>query len=121
MARFTLKGGYAHETPGSLAEVEQDLWDWGIAEIMWRCAKSPKDEFIPSHHDFVETHYRKRNYLGQLVLGTKERARCWGWLWLRDHTDYPSLKEQLKRDPEMGRRQGEDQDRQKLGLACLYQ
>ncbi len=103
MARFTLRGGYGHGTTRSLAEVEQDLWDWGIAEIMWRCAKSrgmPKDEFIPSYHDFVETHYGKRNYLGQLVLGTKERARCWGWLWLRDNTEYPSLKQRLKTDPD---------------------
>jgi hypothetical protein len=34
------------------------------------------------------------------VLGTKERARCWGWLWLRDNTEYPSLKQRLKTDPD---------------------
>jgi hypothetical protein len=35
----------------------------------------------------------------QLCLGTKERARCCGWLWLRDNTDYPSLQHKLKQDP----------------------
>lgn len=103
MAKWGDRYRYHPPAAKSLAEVEQDLWDWGICEIMWACAKSrgmPKGEFVPSYHDFIESNYRKRNYLGELVLGTKERARCHGWLWLRDHTDYPSLKHRLKTDPE---------------------
>lgn len=118
MSKTVLRGLRYHQTPRSLAEVEQELWDWGIAAIMWRCARSrgmPKDEFVASYREFVESHYRKRNHLGELVLGTKERARCWGWLWLRDHTDYPSLKERLKCDPDWEAAGAKTKQGRKLG------
>jgi hypothetical protein len=87
----------------SLAEVEQQLWDWGVSQAMWNCARKrgmSRNLFVPSYHEFVETCYRQTNNRGEPAFGTIDRALYRGWIWLRDQTDYPSFKHKLKSQPE---------------------
>src|SRR4051812_2969827 len=85
----------------NLERTLEQLWEWNIPQCMWACARSrgmEKDESSQLYHNFVLTNHQKRNRLGQLVLSDPNRARLWGWFWLRDN-GIPSLQYRVKHDP----------------------
>jgi hypothetical protein len=102
-------GGKGNPTLPTLEDVERQLWAWEVPQTMWACISSPgmeQSDFVISYHRFVESHYQKLNRKGQLLLGTIERAKYYGWKWLLSETDYPRVKPKAKKEPKIRTRTG---------------